>query len=275
MSNVFEKSSAKPTAAILSIAGSDNTAGAGIQADVKTGAAFGVYVATAITAITVQGSGNAKVYPVPAVQLREQISSAMDTLPVAAIKIGMLANAELLQLVAEFLETLSIPVVLDPVVQASAGGALFAGPQSRDLYIERLLPNITLLTPNLSEAAWLLDQAIADGEDDMLRQGHALTALAGGAVLLKGGHSELRLATDYLFVDNQILPFSSTWLTKLHTHGGGCTLATAIAAGLAQGLSLAQAVAAAKSFIQGAIQHAQRLQLRAQGGPVHQFYQYW
>ncbi len=275
MFNNADASKTASTAVVLSIAGSDNTGGAGIQADIKTGAAFGVYVATAITAITVQGVGQVKSYPVSPEQLEQQIQSVLESLPIKAIKVGMLGSAELLLVVARLLDKVKLPVVVDPVLIASAGGVLCGGEQVTKLYREQILPLTTLLTPNLVEAAALLGQSVAKDESIALAQGHQLLELGAQAVLLKGGHSDWRLATDFLITQDQEFPYSAPWLSKKNTHGSGCTMASAIAAGLAQGLTLPQAVAASKSFIQGAIQHAERLQLMADKGPVHHFYQYW
>lgn len=266
----------RPATVILTIAGSDNTAGAGIQADLKTGAAFGVYVATAITAITAQtATGPAEVFPVTPEQLERQISTVMTTLPVAAVKIGMLANPALLAVVAAWLRRFEIPVVLDPVFGATSGGALFEGREAEALYRQQLIPHVTLITPNLAEAGRLLEQAPAQNYEQMVAQVYALKQLGSQAVLLKGGHNTLPLATDCLLAEEELTPYSAPRQTALHSHGSGCTLATAITAGLAQGLTLPQAVAAAKSFIQGAIRHGERLQLVPKNGPVHQFYQYW
>lgn len=269
------QSALAPTAVVLSIAGSDNGAGAGIQADIKTGAAFGVYVATAVTAITVQGGGApVAVYPVTRAQLSAQIRRVLDHMPVKAIKLGMLATPELLDCVAEILGDVSLPVVIDPVWSASAGGALLTAHSAAEHY-RRLLPLARVFTPNVVEAAAILELSVAHNEAEMKAQAQALAALGANAVLIKGGHAQLRLAADFLYFDQQIYPYSSPWLQTLHTHGTGCTLATAIAAGLAQGMPVPQAVAAAKTYIQGAIEGAERLQLAAAGGPLHHFYQQW
>lgn len=264
----------KSTPVVLSIGGSDCSGGAGIQADIKAGGVFGVHVATAITAITAQNSARLHaVYPLTVDQLMTQIDSITSELPVTAVKIGMLASGDLLRAVADWLPSLDVPVVLDPVMGATSGGNLFVG-EGLDLYRTHLLPLATLLTPNLSESARLLASAEATTYDEMIEQAQTLKSLGPKAVLLKGGHSTLRLATDVLVAD-AVYPFSAPRQDTTHTHGGGCSLATAIAAGLAQQLELKQAVAAAKTFIQGAISHSERLQLAPKNGPVHSFYQYW
>lgn len=260
---------------VLSIAGSDSSGGAGIQADIKTGAAFGVHVATAITALTAQNSERVSgIYPVTPQQLQAQIDAVMQSLPVDTIKIGMVANAELAQVIAEFLDSVELPVVLDPVLGATSGSALTEGTDVESLFRQVLVPRASVITPNLLEAARLLDCAPASSYDEMERQAKGLQALGAKAVLIKGGHMHAVLAADCLLTE-QLQPFTAPRIDTSHTHGSGCTLATAVAAGLAQGLSLAQAVAAAKTYIQGAIASAARLNLVPHNGPLHHFHQYW
>lgn len=268
----------RPSPVVLSIAGSDSSGGAGIQADIKTGAAFGVHVATAITAVTAQNSAAVlAAYPLTPDQLISQIEAVTSELPVAAIKLGMLANQELMNAVADILGDLAdkkIPVVIDPVLGATSGGTLISGQSVVSTYIERLFPLATVITPNLLEAAWLLDTDVAADYEQMEQQAQALQQLGASAVLLKGGHADMVMATDCLASDD-MQAFSGPRHDTTHTHGSGCTLAAAIAAGLAQGLSLKQSVASAKSFVQGAIQHSARLKLAPKNGPLHHFYQYW
>jgi len=268
--------STRSTAVVLSIAGSDSSGGAGIQADIKAGAAFGVFVATAITAITAQNSaGVTGIFPVTPDQLKAQIDAVLSGLPVAAIKIGMLANIELAETVAGVLAATKLPVVLDPVMGATSGSSLMTEQGVTEFFRDNLLPLATLTTPNVAEAARLLGEPLAATYEDLERQALALFSLGRQGVLLKGGDAELPLAVDYLATAQGVRPFSAPRQATSHTHGGGCTMATAIAAGLAQGLSLEQAVAAAKSFIQGAIEHSARLQLVSHNGPIHHFYHYW
>jgi hydroxymethylpyrimidine/phosphomethylpyrimidine kinase len=271
-----ENSSPSPAAVVLSIAGSDSSGGAGIQADIKTGGAFGVFVATAITAITAQSPrGVTGIFPLSARQLRAQIDAVMDGLPVAAIKIGMLANMELAEAVAEFLESVAIPVVLDPVMGATSGSSLVTDDGVTEFFRNRLMPLVSLTTPNVAEAARLLAQSPAQNYAELEHQAQALFQLCGRPVLLKGGDAKLPLAADYLATSTGLVPFTAPYQSTTHTHGGGCTLATAITCGLAQKLSLQQSVAAAKSYIQGAILQSARLNLVAENGPIHHFYQYW
>jgi hydroxymethylpyrimidine/phosphomethylpyrimidine kinase len=265
-----------PTSVVLSIAGSDSSGGAGIQADIKTGAAFGVFVATAITAITAQNpAGVTGIYPLTPQQLQAQIDAVLTGLPVAAIKIGMLANIELAETVARVLAATKLPVVLDPVMGATSGSSLITEQGVTDFFRAHLMPLATLTTPNVAEAARLLGVSPATSYAELEAQAQALFQLTQSAVLLKGGDAQLPLAVDYLATAKGVTPFSAPRQNTTHTHGGGCTLATAIAAGLAQGLSLEQAVAAAKSYIQGAIEHSARLQLVPYNGPIHHFYHYW
>lgn len=276
MPNEFEIGSREPIKVVLTIAGSDSSGGAGLQADLKTGAAFGVHVATAVTAVTAQNSASVRaVFPLTAAQVQAQIAAVIEAMPVAAIKIGMLANSEILISVAQWLATVDIPVVLDPVLGATSGGSLFSDADCAARYCRHLLPLATVLTPNLIEAAHLLGCEQARTYEGIAEQAQALQALGPQAVLLKGGHADLPLAADYLVTADDVTPFSAPRIDTTHTHGGGCSLATAIAAGLAQGLALKPAVAAAKTYIQGAIAHGARLSLAPQNGPIHHFYQYW
>lgn len=269
-------SGSKPVRVLLSIAGSDSSGGAGIQADIKAAAAFGVHATTAITAVTAQNSEAVEaVYTLQAEQVRAQIRAISRSLRVDAVKLGMLANADIVRVVAEELEHLQIQhVVMDPVLYATSGGNLFAG-DTAALLLKSLLPKVSLLTPNLDEAAALLNAEPATDHDAMERQAQQLLALGPRAVLLKGGHFPGELAVDYLATVDGVQSFASPRLDSRHTHGSGCTLSTAIAAGLAQGLSLKQAVAAAKTHIQGAIANAERLGLVDNNGPVHGLYQFW
>ena len=268
--------SGKPTRVVLVIAGSDSSGGAGIQADIKAAAAFGVHAATAITAVTAQSSAAVEaVFTLEPEQVRAQIQAVTRSLRVDAIKLGMLANAGIIRTVAEELQQMSTQhIVMDPVLYATSGGSLFSG-DARELLLETLLPRVSLLTPNLDEAATLLGCEPAGDHAAMEQQAQALLELGPQAVLLKGGHFASELAVDYLATREGIQTFACPRLDDRHTHGSGCTLATGIAAGLAQGLSLKQAVAAAKTHIQGAIATAERLGLVQDNGPVHALYPFW
>ncbi len=261
---------------VLTIAGSDSSGGAGIQADIKTGSAFGVFVATAITALTAQNARQvAAIYPVSAAQLQSQLDAIFEGMPVHAVKLGMLGNLALLDCVARFLKTIDVPIVIDPVLGATSGGSLVDGEDIVPAYVQQLFPLADVVTPNLVEASRLLGVSPATTYGEVEQQALALKALGARAMLLKGGHLDMPKASDYLVTDSGVQVFSAPRLAARNTHGTGCTLATAIAAGLAQGLGLAQAVAAAKTYMQGAINHGERLALVADNGPVHHFFQYW
>ncbi len=279
-------SNPKPTAVVLTIAGSDCSGGAGLQADIKTAAAFGVFAASAVTAITAQNSAQLyNVFVLPAQQVQAQLDAVRNGLSLSAVKLGMLGNSTIAEVVAEFLRELraaqpSLPIVIDPVIKASSGGNLSCE-GILAVYREQLLPLASLLTPNIPEAANLLNTPEACSLEDMEQQARALCAAGAPAVLLKGGHfvggtsHAQQLATDILACAQGIFPFSSPRLATTHSHGGGCSLATALAAGLAQGLQLRQAVAAAKTFMQGALTQSARLQLAPINGPLHHFYNFW
>lgn len=266
----------KLTPVILSIAGSDSCAGAGLQADIKTAAALGVHACSVVTTITAQNSqGVTCIWPVPKDVIYSQLQAVFADMSIAAIKIGLLGHAGAIDVVGDILQQWhSIPVVLDPVLVATSGSAL-AERGTLAAMRSQLIPSATLLTPNLSEAATLLNCAVALDDDDIRHQAQELLSLGPRAVLLKGGHREGDLATDLLATDSGITPFSSARVKTNHTHGSGCSLATAIACGFAKNLGLGQSVVEAKNYIQGAIEGAERLQLCQTNGPVHTMHPYW
>lgn len=266
----------RTTKVILSIAGSDSSAGAGIAADIKTGAAFGVFVCSAITAVTAQNANAVTaVHPVSANALEQQLTAITEAHHIDAIKLGMLGNAQNLEVVAHFLSSQKAPVVIDPVLSATTGQSLWLGDNLVAQYRQSLLPFATVFTPNLSEAAAFLGSSVALSYEQMEQQAQALLLMGPKAVLLKGGHLPGDKAPDCLADDELTIPFSAVRIDTHHSHGSGCTLATAVAAGLAQGLTTKQAVAAAKSYIQGALSNSARLDLAANNGPIHHFYSYW
>lgn len=258
----------------LTIAGSDSGGGAGIQADLKTFAALGVYGASALTAVTAQNTR--KVVAVEQVSpgmVGAQIDAVLDDLAVGAIKIGMLFSDEIVREVAVRLPVdHAIPVVLDPVMVAKSGDVLLRDEAIAALLAE-LLPKAALVTPNLPEAARLLGGAPAAGTDEMVAQGRALVAKGAGAVLMKGGHAEGPDCTDVL-----VMPGAAPVLLRArridtrNTHGTGCTLSAAIAAGLAKGLEIEPAVRAAHGWLHAAIAAADRLAIGSGHGPVHHFH---
>jgi len=241
---------------LLVIAGSDSSAGAGLQADLKTAQHFGVYAQTAVTAVTVQDTnGVYAVMAMPPKFVRGQIRAALDDIGADAIKIGMLANAAIAAAVAEALAGTNLPLVLDPVLLSSSGTALLES-AGIEILKSRLLPRATLVTPNLPECEALV--GIRPENDHAIGEAAQAFALLGvHRVLFKGGHGEGAMARDVLTgADGQTLVFQSPRQQTLHTHGTGCVLSTAVACGLAQGLELGEAVRRAHDFVQIAIRSA-------------------
>ncbi len=240
---------------VLAIAGSDSGGGAGIQADIKTVTALGGYALTAITALTAQDThGVRAVHSVPADFVRLQIEMALADPGADALKTGMLGDAACIAAVADALAGCALPLVLDPVMVAKGGADLLAKNAVASL-IARLLPKATLLTPNLDEAAALAGMAVRT-LPDMHEAAAVLLGLGARAVLLKGGHLPGEEVTDLLITAAGIEAFSAPRIPGRHTHGTGCTLASAVAAGLAQGMGLRDAVARARGFVRAAIEAA-------------------
>jgi hydroxymethylpyrimidine/phosphomethylpyrimidine kinase len=261
---------------VLSIAGSDPSGGAGIQADLKAFAARGVYGMAALTALTAQNTqGVSGVHLVPAYFVADQINSVFADIRVDAVKVGMIANAEIADAVADVLQRYSdIPVVLDPVMVAK-GGAKLLDPAAVDILTRRLLPLATLLTPNLPEAAALLHVAVAPNRQAMAEQAEALRALGSAAVLVKGGHLAGDESPDVLSTAEGLSWFEAVRVRTANTHGTGCTLSSALAAEIAKGVALPQAVAIAKAYLAGAVAAADTLHVGSGHGPVQHFHQFW
>ena len=239
----------------LSIAGSDNSAGAGAQADLKTMSALGVYGVTAITCVVAEVPG--KVSAIQAIEPRivaEQIRLLFEAFPIGALKTGMLYSSEIIETVCDTLAECAAqtPIIVDPVMDATSGDALL----QRDavaLYRERLFPMATLITPNLDEVRTLLGRTVSNLEE-MCGAGKELSASYGRAFLIKGGHLKMNPAIDLLCTpDGAVEEFAAPWVPGVSTHGTGCTYAAAITAGLAKGLTLAVAVAEAKAFLANAV----------------------
>jgi hydroxymethylpyrimidine/phosphomethylpyrimidine kinase len=240
---------------VLIIAGSDSGGGAGIQADIKTVTALGGYAATAITAVTVQNTlGVSGVHPIPAEIVAAQARAVLDDIGADAIKTGMLGDAALVETVADLLEGCGAPAVVDPVMVAKGGATLLAEAALAAVR-ERLVPRAALLTPNAPEAAALIGRP-CETTDDLRRAGEALLALGAGAVLMKGGHLPGARVIDVLMTPAGETAFEAERQETRHTHGTGCTLASACAAGLAQGLPLTEAVARAWGYVQEAMARA-------------------
>jgi hydroxymethylpyrimidine/phosphomethylpyrimidine kinase len=248
-----ERSRSQSAAVALTVAGSDSSAGAGIQADLKTFAARGVYGLTAVTCIVVETPG--KVTRIQAAEpalVQEQIELLLKNFPVAAIKTGLLCNAAIVSVVARALHKVKRrKLVVDPVMIATSGDALLE-PEAIAIYENELLPLATLITPNLDEGARLLENEIKS-LSAMRASAKALARKYRASVLLKGGHLQGKRAIDVLSNGSEELEFSSIFIPNVKTHGTGCTYSAAIAAGLARGQELPRAIATAKQFVSAAI----------------------
>ena len=263
------------TRTVLTIAGSDSGGGAGLQADIKTLSALGVYSASVVTAVTAQNTRRVTaIHPVPPALIRAQINAVLDDIAVHAIKIGMIGSPEAVAAVAASLRGCAIPVVLDPVMIAKSGDVL-ASEDAVAALIRDLLPLAHVLTPNLPEAARLLGQALAGSDAQAIAQGRALRALGPRHVLMKGGHAGGSRCTDLLVGPDGVARFASARIDTRHTHGTGCSLASAIAAGLAQGLPAADAAGRAHDWLHRAIRAADDLSIGGGHGPVHHFHALW
>ncbi|MGO7970779.1 bifunctional hydroxymethylpyrimidine kinase/phosphomethylpyrimidine kinase [Rhizobium ruizarguesonis] len=261
---------------VLSIAGSDPSGGAGIQADLKAFSARGVYGMAVLTALTAQNTqGVSGVHLVPPQFVADQINAVFADVRVDAVKIGMIANAGIADAVAGALsDHRDIPIVIDPVMIAKGGAALLA-PEAVDVLTRRLLPLATLLTPNLPEAAALLHQPVATNRADMAAQAERLRALGPVAVLVKGGHLDSDESPDVLATAAGLHWFEARRVPTKNTHGTGCTLSSALAAELAKGASAQEAVAIAKDYLAGAVAAAGRLSVGSGHGPVQHFHALW
>ncbi|MGO6697906.1 bifunctional hydroxymethylpyrimidine kinase/phosphomethylpyrimidine kinase [Rhizobium ruizarguesonis] len=261
---------------VLSIAGSDPSGGAGIQADLKAFSARGVYGMAVLTALTAQNTqGVSGVHLVPPQFVADQINAVFADVRVDAVKIGMIANAGIADAVASALtDHRDIPIVIDPVMIAKGGAALLA-PEAVDVLTRRLLPLATLLTPNLPEAAALLHQPVATNRADMAAQAERLRALGPAAVLVKGGHLDSDESPDVLATAAGLHWFEARRVPTKNTHGTGCTLSSALAAELAKGASAQEAVAIAKDYLAGAVAAAGRLTVGSGHGPVQHFHALW
>ncbi|HEY3662807.1 MAG TPA: bifunctional hydroxymethylpyrimidine kinase/phosphomethylpyrimidine kinase [Chthoniobacterales bacterium] len=251
----------------LTIAGSDCSSGAGLQADLKTFSALGVFGLTAVTCVVAEVPGKvSRIDGVDPQNVREQIELCLANFPVAAIKTGLLYSSEVVEIVAALLEKFDrIPVVLDPVMIATSGDALLQ-PAAIDTYRARLFPRATLVTPNMAEAAVLTGRPVSNLEE-MRAAGEQLAREFGTRFLLKGGHLKDGAATDLLFDGAAIAEFSAPFVDGVSTHGTGCTYSAAIAAHLALGEELEDAITLAKDFVSHAI--AEHFAWKASLGEIH------
>ena len=241
---------------VLIVAGSDSGGGAGIQADIKTVTMLGGYAATAIAALTVQNTlGVTDVHAVPPAFVQAQMRAVLDDIGADAVKTGMLGDAAMVEAVADVLAAhLATPLVVDPVMVAK-GGARLLDEAAVGAVKARLLPLASLLTPNTPELEALTGMAIGN-EAEAVAAGRSLVAAGARAVLVKGGHLPGDEVIDWLLTAEDEHRFASPRIATRHTHGTGCTLASAIACGLAKGLSLPDAVAAGRAYVQSAIRAA-------------------
>jgi hydroxymethylpyrimidine/phosphomethylpyrimidine kinase len=264
------------TPVALTIAGSDSSGGAGIQADLKSFAALGVYGASVITALTAQNTtGVSGIHAVPPEFLAAQIDAVFADLKVGAVKIGMVAQMASIEAIASALRRWSPRhVVLDPVMVATSGDRLLAADAVEALCTE-LIPLATVITPNLPEAAALLNEPVAASEAAIESQGKKLLTLGCPAVLIKGGHGQGSESVDYLIRAGGTLALSAPRVATDNTHGTGCSLSSAIAAGLAKGSDLETAVRSAKAFISAAIANADRFSVGHGHGPIHHFHRFY
>ena len=260
----------------LTIAGSDPSGGAGIQADLKTFSALRVYGAAAITALTAQSTrGVTGVHPAPADFVEQQIDTLRADVRIDAVKIGMLANAGIASAVAAALERWRPDhVVLDPVMVAKSGDRLLDD-DAMAVLRERLVPAATVITPNLPEAGVLLEAPAPAEAGEMAEACRALSRAGARAVLLKGGHLGGAGSPDLLLADDEPIELPGPRHDTPHTHGTGCTLSSALAAGLARGAGIAEAARAAKDYTSRAIAHAHELSVGSGHGPTHHFHELW
>lgn len=257
---------------VLTIAGSDPSGGAGIQADIKAISANGAFAMAAITASTAQNTqGVVGIHLVPPAFVQDQIAAIFADIRVDAVKIGMIANADIATAVGHALQSQTdIPIVLDPVMIAKGGAALLQ-PDAVNTLRDVLLPMATVVTPNLPEAAHLLNTNSATTREEMVAQGAALCALGATAVLMKGGHLVGPDSPDCLVTSEILTWFDAPRTATANTHGTGCTLSSALAAQLAKGHSIADATAVAKSYVTHAIANADALSVGTGHGPTHHF----
>ncbi|MEZ5899592.1 MAG: bifunctional hydroxymethylpyrimidine kinase/phosphomethylpyrimidine kinase [Hyphomicrobiaceae bacterium] len=253
----------------MTIAGSDPSGGAGIQADLKTFSALGVYGASIITALTAQNTmGVTGVMKVPAAFIRAQYEAVVSDLDVAAAKTGMLGDEETVLTVAELVERSGLkPLVVDPVMVATSGDVLLE-PAAIDAVRKVLIPLAAVITPNLDEAARLLECPVAESEAEARRQAAALLKLGCRSVFLKGGHGSGAEAVDYLATANNVTVFSHPRIETKNTHGTGCTLAAALTARLAAGVGLVKAAEQAKQYLWDALNSGAHMNIGRGHGPV-------
>lgn len=260
----------------LTIAGTDPSGGAGIQADLKTFSALGAYGCSVITALVAQNTcGVQSVYRIEPEFVAAQLDSVFSDVRIDTTKIGMLAETDIVEAVAERLQRYQVQsVVLDTVMLAKSGDPLLST-AAVDTLRRRLLPHVSIITPNLPEAAALLDASHARNEREMLEQGRALLATGCGAVLMKGGHLDDADSPDWLFTRDGEQRFNAPRIVTKNTHGTGCTLSAALAALRPRHSNWADTVKQAKEWLSAALAQADSLEVGKGIGPVHHFHAWW
>ncbi|MEE8416688.1 MAG: bifunctional hydroxymethylpyrimidine kinase/phosphomethylpyrimidine kinase [Desulfobacterales bacterium] len=262
---------------VLTIAGSDSGGGAGIQADLKTFSAIGCYGMSVITALTAQNTiGVTSIHAVPGVFVQQQMEAVFSDIGTDAVKIGMLFSVELIEAVATQLKKHGIGnIVLDPVMVAQSGDKLLQD-DAVEAIKTHLMPMADVVTPNLPEAAVLLNRKIRNA-DDLIAAARDLAQFGGKSILIKGGHLENQQSTDWLYLvgEDRLVVLKGDFIRTRNNHGTGCTLSSAIAAHLAKGLKIEAAVRAAKVYIGEAIRAGAGYKLGAGHGPVHHFFNLW
>jgi hydroxymethylpyrimidine/phosphomethylpyrimidine kinase len=264
------------TAIAVTIAGSDSSGGAGIQADLKTFSALGVYGASIITALTAQNTrGVTGIHDVPPDFVAAQMDAVFSDLKVDAVKIGMLSSRAIIEAVATGLDRQRAKnIVLDPVMVATSGDRLLA-PDAVDALRNSLIARALIVTPNLPEAAALADAPLARTEAEMEAQARAILRLGVRYVLIKGGHGGGDESVDLMIGGDGVVRLLAKRIDTKNTHGTGCTLSSAIAAHLARGLDVVAAAHAAKTYVTNAIAAADRLDVGSGHGPLHHFHAHW
>jgi len=265
-----------PPPIALTIAGSDSSGGAGIQADIKTFSSLGIYSASVITNITVQNTCKVhSVHPLPSDVVAAQLRAVFDDLNISCVKIGMLNSISTINLVSNLLQEYRPEyIVLDPVMVSSSGKPLIEANAIEALKTE-LFPITTIITPNIPEAAVLLNAPQAESKSAMYKTITKLNKFGSQSVLLKGGHLVGDMCIDLLSENDKVHEFSQTKIATNNTHGTGCTLSSAISAYLALGLSIKDAVLKANVYLNNAIKQADSLKVGQGSGPVHHFYNQW
>ena len=262
---------------VLTIAGSDSGGGAGIQADLKTFAALGCYGMSVITALTAQNTeGLTDIHVPPAPFIRAQLEAVFEDMGADAVKIGMLYSGELIETIGEQLKKYGAKnIVLDPVMSAQSGDSLTTS-GALETMKSHLLPLVTVLTPNLPEAALILNREV-NSPEEMRQAAQDLAAYGNGSVLLKGGHLSGHESNDVLFIgpENRFIPLQGKRVDTRNNHGTGCTLSSALASFLAKGFTLEEAARSAKQYLQDAIEAGSEYEIGRGHGPVHHFFKYW